>query len=131
VKYFRQWSVLIPTLACPEISLLVPVSVSPTLQSEILRSLGFRSYADYMMTAEFREAVQELLSLATRFATAIMCAERFYWKCHRRILSDSLVAHGVSVLRIIETDTVKPHSLTPDAVIRQDGSILYPSPRLE
>ena len=96
-----------------------------------LESPGFRSYADYMMTAEFREAVQELLSLATRFATAIMCAERFYWKCHRRILSDFLVAHGVSVLHIIETDTVKPHSLTPGAVIREDDSILYPSPRPE
>jgi uncharacterized protein (DUF488 family) len=96
-----------------------------------LESLGFRSYADYMMTDEFRKAVQELLSLAARLSTAIMCAERFYWKCHRRILSDFLVAHGVSVIHIIETATVKPHTLTPGAVIREDGSILYPSPHPE
>jgi len=83
-----------------------------------------------MLTAEFRQAVKELLSLAARLPTAVMCAERFYWKCHRRILSDFLVAHDVSVTHIIEPNTVKPHSLTPGAVIRNDGSVIYPSPAL-
>jgi len=95
-----------------------------------LESPGFRSYADHMLTAEFRQAVKELLSLAARLPTAVMCAERFYWKCHRRILSDFLVAHDVSVTHIIEPNTVKPHSLTPGAVIRNDGSVIYPSPAL-
>ena len=95
-----------------------------------LETPGFRSYADHMLTAEFRKAVQELLSLATRLPTAIMCAERFYWKCHRRILCDFLVAHDVSVVHVIEPDTVKPHSLTPGAIIREDASVIYPSPAL-
>jgi uncharacterized protein (DUF488 family) len=95
-----------------------------------LETPGFRSYADYMLTGEFREAVQELLSLATRLPTAVMCAEKFYWKCHRRILCDFLVAQGVSIMHIIEPHSVKPHTLTPGAVVRNDGSVIYPSPAL-
>jgi len=95
-----------------------------------LETPGFRSYADYMLTPQFHTAVQELLSLAARLPTAIMCAERFFWKCHRRILCDFLVAHDVSVIHIIEPNTAKPHSLTAGATIRDDGSVIYPSPAL-
>ncbi|MHC4622028.1 MAG: DUF488 domain-containing protein, partial [Planctomycetota bacterium] len=60
-----------------------------------LKSIGFRNYADYMATNEFRTAVQELLSTAASSRTAVMCAEKFYWKCHRRLLCDYLAAHKV------------------------------------
>jgi uncharacterized protein (DUF488 family) len=95
-----------------------------------LETPGFRSYADYMLTAEFHKAVQDLLSLTAHLPTAVMCAERFYWKCHRRILCDFLAAHDVSVQHIIEPGRLKPHDLTPGAIRRDDGSVIYPSPAL-
>lgn len=91
-----------------------------------LRTPGFRNYADYMMTDEFQVAVQELLSLGARLPTAIMCAEKFYWKCHRRLLSDFLTAQDVAVTHILEQGILRTHKLTPGAIITEDRTVIYP-----
>jgi uncharacterized protein (DUF488 family) len=91
-----------------------------------LKSQGFRNYADYMMTAEFRSAVQELLLGASQKRTAVMCAERLYWKCHRRILSDFLMAQGAAVTHILDSGDLRPHPLTTGALIAPEGSVTYP-----
>lgn len=91
-----------------------------------LTSLGFRNYADYMATGEFAEGVKELLGLAARSATVYMCAEAVWWRCHRCLLSDYLVAHGVEVLHILDARNLKPHKMTEGAVISSEGKVLYP-----
>jgi len=93
-----------------------------------LQSPGFRYYADYMLTVEFHKAVENLLSLGAELTTAVMCAERFYWKCHRRLLCDLLVVHGVEVVHILEQGKLHPHKLTPGAVATEQGLINYPGP---
>lgn len=95
-----------------------------------LRSPGFRSYADYMATDEFRRGVQQLLSAAACSRTAIMCAEKLYWKCHRRLLSDYLTAQGMQVIHILDPGKSSEHTLTPDVVITETG-IIYPSAKLK
>jgi uncharacterized protein (DUF488 family) len=90
-----------------------------------LKSLGFRNYADYMATNEFRTAVQKLLSIATTKRTTIMCAEKFYWKCHRRLLSDYLIAKGIEVFHILGPAKLSGHKLTPCAVTT-GGGVIYP-----
>ena len=65
-----------------------------------LRNASFRNYADYMLTAEFASAMTELIALAENSRTAYMCAERVYFRCHRMLVSDWLVAHGHEVLHI-------------------------------
>lgn len=90
-----------------------------------LKSAGFRNYADHMGTDEFRRAVQELLSTAATLRTAVMCAEKFYWKCHRRLLSDYLVAQGVEVVHIIGPGKSSDHKLTPYAIATETG-VIYP-----
>jgi uncharacterized protein (DUF488 family) len=94
-----------------------------------LRSAGFRSYADYMVTEAFRNGAQELLTAAARSRTAVMCAEKLYWKCHRRILSDYLVSQGVEVIHILDPGKSSTHTLTPDAVITGSG-VIYPPAQL-
>jgi len=94
-----------------------------------LKSVGFRNYADYMSTVQFRTAAQKLLSVTMKAKTAIMCAEKFYWKCHRRLLSDYLFAQDVEVLHIIESDKIVPHRLTSGAVITNDSKVIYPPPK--
>jgi uncharacterized protein (DUF488 family) len=94
-----------------------------------LRSPGFRNYADYMATDEFRAGIQELLAAAQKAQTAIMCAEKLYWKCHRRLVSDYLTAQGVEVVHILDPGKTSIHTLTPEAVVTEAG-IIYPPPKL-
>ncbi len=91
-----------------------------------LKSPGFRNYADHMATDEFSLAVKELLSAAARARTAVMCAEKFYWKCHRRLLADYLVAQGVEVIHIVGPGKASNHKLTPGAIITTEGGVIYP-----
>jgi uncharacterized protein (DUF488 family) len=94
-----------------------------------LRNDSFRNYADYMLTPEFQNALEELTSLAEEAATAYMCAERVYFRCHRMLVSDWLVAHGHEVLHIDGTGPVRPHKLTAEARMI-DGQLLYRGDRL-
>lgn len=94
-----------------------------------LRNDSFRNYADYMLTAEFEQAIAEVIGLAEQIPTAYMCAERVYFRCHRMLVSDWLVAHGHEVLHIDGAGPVKPHKLTAEARII-DGRLLYRGDRL-
>jgi uncharacterized protein (DUF488 family) len=55
---------------------------------------SFRNYADYAQTAPFRAGLAELLEMASRETCVIMCAEAVWWRCHRRIVTDHVLAHG-------------------------------------
>jgi uncharacterized protein (DUF488 family) len=92
-----------------------------------LRDQSFRNYADYMATDEFQQGVAKLLAIAENRRTAIMCAEGLYWQCHRRLVSDHLLANGVSVQHIVPSGEVKPHVLTTGAEIA-NGTVTYPGP---
>jgi uncharacterized protein (DUF488 family) len=94
-----------------------------------LRSPSFRNYADYMLTDEFQRAVAELVKLAEQSRAAYMCAERLYFRCHRMLVSDWLVARGHEVLHIDGTGAVKPHNLTPEARLVED-QLIYRGDRL-
>lgn len=94
-----------------------------------LRNASFRNYADYMLTPEFVQAMSELISIAENSRTAYMCAERVYFKCHRMLVSDWLVAHGHEVLHIDGPGATKPHRLTADARMVGD-EVIYSGDRL-
>jgi uncharacterized protein (DUF488 family) len=70
---------------------------------------GFAGYADYMASEEFGEGVEELLRLAGGRRTAVMCAEADWRRCHRRLLSDALVARGHEVVHIGRRGSLEPH----------------------
>lgn len=89
-----------------------------------LRNASFRNYADHMLTPEFQNCVAELIKLAEHSRTAYMCAERVYFRCHRMLLSDWLVAHGYEVLHIDGTGPVKAHTLMSEARVI-DGELIY------
>jgi uncharacterized protein (DUF488 family) len=94
-----------------------------------LRSPSFRNYADYMLAAEFEHGIAELIALSEHTPTAYMCAERLYFRCHRMLVSDWLVAHGHEVLHIDGTAPPKPHKLTPEGRL-VDGKLIYRGDRL-
>ena len=93
---------------------------------------GFRGYADYMETEAFRTAIDDLVAFARRAPTAIMCAEAVWWRCHRQLVADALVARGITVRHIATTSTASPgagapeHTLTDFAQVTE-GLVTYRS----
>jgi uncharacterized protein (DUF488 family) len=94
-----------------------------------LRNPSFRNYADHMLTPEFQRGISELLRLADQSRTAYMCAERVYFRCHRMLVSDWLVAHGHEVLHIDPDGPTRLHKLTPEARL-VDDQLIYSGDRL-
>jgi len=89
------------------------------------KNKSFRGYADYMQTDAFAAGLAELLTLAKKKPTAIMCAEAVPWRCHRSLVGDALLVRGVEVLDIMTPKSAKPHKLTSFAHV--DGTtITYP-----
>jgi uncharacterized protein (DUF488 family) len=89
------------------------------------RNAGFRGYADYMQTDEFRAGLQQLMTVAETSWTAIMCAEAVPWRCHRSLIADALVSQGWEVRHILSGTKANPHAFTPFAQVI-DGQICYP-----
>ncbi len=88
---------------------------------------SFHNYADHALTDEFREGLAELMKLADERPTAIMCAEAVWWRCHRRIIADYLIAAGREVFHLMNDDKKVPAKPTPGMVVASDG-IHYPAP---
>lgn len=88
------------------------------------RNASFRGYADYMETAEFETGLAELTSLARTHRVAIMCAEAVWWRCHRALVSDALVANGWQVWHIMSDGSLQSHRMTAPARI-EDGTLTY------
>ena len=90
------------------------------------RNESFRGYADYMQTAEFESALDQLIEAAARDAVVIMCAEAVPWRCHRSLIADALTARGLRVEHIMSASKADLHTMTSFA--RVDGtSVTYPA----
>ncbi len=89
------------------------------------RNASFRGYADYMQTAEFAQNLASLMNLATQERVALMCAEAVPWRCHRSLIADALVVHGVRVEEIVNLSKCREHVLTPFAKVH-GTAITYP-----
>ena len=91
------------------------------------RVRGFRNYADYALTKPFAAGLARLRERGGQRCCAIMCAEAVWWRCHRRIITDYLLAADERVMHIMGPSHVDEASLTPGAVMRDDGAIVYPA----
>jgi len=87
---------------------------------------SFHQYADYATTAPFRAGLAELMDWHAGAPAALMCAEAVWWRCHRRILTDYLLAAGCAVFHVLGPGAVKPAQATPGIVTRDDGALTYP-----
>jgi uncharacterized protein (DUF488 family) len=76
------------------------------------RNGGFRGFADYMQTEEFRDALAALIRTSRENRVAIMCAEAVPWRCHRSLVADALIVRGVPVVEILSESSYRMHELT-------------------
>lgn len=89
------------------------------------RNRSFHNYADHASTDEFARGLARLRAAADAGPVAVMCAEAVWWRCHRRIIADHLLAAGERVEHVLPGGRVDPASLTPGAVVT-DGRVTYP-----
>jgi len=74
---------------------------------------GFRAYATYLThNSDARQAGRELALVAEKSLTAIMCTEKIPWRCHRKIISDLMIAKGFQVIHIIDKRWEAVHKLS-------------------
>src|ERR1035437_1050894 len=90
------------------------------------RNASFRGFADYMQTPEFVQSLEELIRLAGQERIVLMCAEAVPWRCHRSLIEDALVVHGLRVEEIINRTRCQIHALTPFAKVN-GTAITYPA----
>jgi uncharacterized protein (DUF488 family) len=88
---------------------------------------SFHNYADYAQSDQFRAGLLHLRELGCARRCAIMCAETVWWRCHRRIITDYLLAGGESVFHILGPSHVEEAHMTAAARLQADGSLVYPA----
>jgi len=101
----------------------IPIELS---ENRALREPAFRAYADALESLPFSEGLARLETLAREHRSAVLCAERDWRHCHRRILADVLVARGWSVVHLERSNVREAHTLDPHARSLA-GRLTYPS----
>jgi uncharacterized protein (DUF488 family) len=88
---------------------------------------SFHNYADYALSDRFRAGLDRLIRDGRERRCATMCSEAVWWRCHRRIVSDHLIARGETVFNIMGPGRLDQALLTEGAVIRDNGVVIYPT----
>jgi uncharacterized protein (DUF488 family) len=88
------------------------------------RNASFRAYAGYMDTPSFRGSLDALESRSASSDLVIMCAETLWWRCHRRLIADALVADGFEVVHLGLGDD-RSHALTQTVRVLENGMLVY------
>lgn len=91
------------------------------------RNRSFHNYVDYALSESFAQALAALIASGRRQTCAIMCSEAVWWRCHRRIIADHLMHHGMTVRHLMNRDRIQPAMLTPAATTATNGDLIYPA----
>lgn len=100
--------------------------IAPSINAFWLNQ-SFHNYADYAMSGKFHHGLNRLLEFGHGQQCAIMCAEAVWWRCHRRIIADYLMAAGEKVFHILGKNRINEARLTSAARSRPDATLMYPA----
>jgi uncharacterized protein (DUF488 family) len=89
---------------------------------------SFHNYADYAMGERFRSSLAHLRERGETRRCAIMCAETVWWRCHRRIITDYLLAAGESVFHILAPGKIEAAVISEAARPQGANVLIYPAP---
>ena len=79
------------------------------------------------MTDAFRAGLAKLRELGHMQRSAVMCAEAVWWRCHRRIIADYLIAAGETVFHILRAGHIEPARSTDAARPGPRETLIYPA----
>lgn len=102
-------------------------SIAPDVNG-FWRNESFHNYADYAMGDGFRSGLCKLRQAGQARRCAVMCAEAVWWRCHRRIIADYLIASGETVIHILAKGRTELAHITKVAVRSPEGTLAYPPP---
>jgi uncharacterized protein (DUF488 family) len=88
---------------------------------------SFHNFADYALSTQFRAGLERLIEEGHQRHCAIMCSEAVWWRCHRRIIADYLLAAGEVVYHVMGPNRLELARLTAGAVVQADGTVVYPA----
>ncbi|GAA1859194.1 DUF488 domain-containing protein [Brevibacterium marinum] len=91
------------------------------------KNRSFHNYADHTLTGEFRQDFGRLLEWGAKKRCVLMCSEAVWWRCHRRIIADNLLAREFPVTHIMGRNQTTAVMLSAGADVAQDGSVTYPA----
>lgn len=100
----------------------------PLAENGFWQNQSFHNYADYALSDEFVHGLAKLIQLGRKKRCAIMCSEAVWWRCHRRIIADYLLAHGETVFHLMGRDRVDTAKLTEGAKVKGSEKVFYPTP---
>ena len=86
---------------------------------------AFASYAEYMMTKDFKIGLAELKKIAKKYKTVFMCSEAVYWRCHRRMISDRLEFDGWHVYHLGITKEPMRHKVWNIVRLNKENELIY------
>jgi uncharacterized protein (DUF488 family) len=89
-----------------------------------LPTAGLQGFAEYMKSEAFSKAVTQLVGLAAKGNTVMLCAEKVPEQCHRSLISDYLDINSVKVIHLIDESTREEHRLNQGAR-RESNSLIY------
>ena len=95
------------------------------------RQQSFKNYADYTLSPSYEDGIMRLVELAIDHRVAYMCAEPMPWRCHRLLISNTLVARGFTVWHIMAGGPARPHELGSWGAmpsVDAAGRLTYPQP---
>src|SRR5919199_4339707 len=84
-----------------------------------IRTPAFRSYAARMAQPEWQQALADALAEPS---PCLMCAETLWWRCHRSLVAELLVARGHRVVHLVRPGKSMPHRPSDEAEHR-DGNL--------
>lgn len=90
---------------------------------------SFHNYADHALSEEFALDIDVLLSWSDAQRCAVMCSEAVWWRCHRRIIADYLLARDRPVRHVLGKGQTAEAVLSSGAVVDADAEpvrITYP-----
>ena len=97
-----------------------------TAANAFWENASFHNFADYALGAGFRSGLRDLRELGRAAPAALMCAEAVWWRCHRRIIADYLIAAGEEVFHILGQGHLEQAHLTSAARVGPNGTLTYP-----
>jgi len=88
---------------------------------------SFHRYADYALSSDFHAGLEHLLEQGRNRRCAMMCSEAVWWRCHRRIVADHLIARGETVFHIMGQGRLELARISSGAVTQHGGAVIYPA----
>ena len=117
----RAWCTTEPAASSADAARRAP---RPRSAHVALHEEGLRGYADFMDTDEFKRGAAQLMRLADKDPTVMLCAEQRPEHCHRSLVADYLLLQGVRVIHLIDTGEQHEHQLRAE-VRRESAQLIY------